>query len=59
MGTPEYTVEQALTLFRDIGLDGAELVVQDGYRCAIPQQAEQHELEKIRNTADRLGKSSP
>ena len=55
MGTPEYTVEQALTLFRDIGLDGAELVVQDGYRCAIPQQAEQHELEKIRNTADRLG----
>ena len=49
MGTPEYTVEQALTLFRDIGLDGAELVVQDGYRCAIPQQAEQHELEKIRN----------
>ncbi len=55
MGTPEYTVEQALTLFRDIGLDGAELVVQDGYRCAIPQQAEQNELEKIRNTADRLG----
>lgn len=55
MGTPEYTVEQALTLFRDIGLDGAELVVQDGYRCAIPQQAEQHELEEIRNTADRLG----
>ena len=41
MGTPEYTVEQALTLFRDIGLDGAELVVQDGYPCAIPQHAEQ------------------
>lgn len=55
MGTPEYTVEQAFTLFRDIGLDGAELVVQDGYRCAIPQQAERNELEKIRNTADRLG----
>lgn len=55
MGTPEYTVEEALALFRDIGLDGAELVVQDGYRCAIPQQADWNELEKIRNTADRLG----
>lgn len=30
MGTPEYTVAEALQLFHDIGLDGAEIVVQDG-----------------------------
>lgn len=55
MGTPEYTVREALELFREIGLDGAEIVVQDGYRCAIPQQAGRQVLAEIRNTADRLG----
>lgn len=55
MGTPEYTVTEALKLFHDIGLDGAEIVVQDGYRCAIPQQAEQKELEEIRDAARALG----
>lgn len=48
-------MKQALELFRDIGLDGAEIVVQDGYRCAIPQKAERRELEEIRDTASRLG----
>lgn len=55
MGTPEYTVKEALELFKNIGLDGAEIVVQDGYRCAIPQQADLNELREIRETADRLG----
>jgi len=55
MGTPEYTVKEALELFKRIGLDGAEIVVQDGYRCAIPQQAELSELREIRDTAERLG----
>lgn len=55
MGTPEYTVKEALELFKRIGLDGAEIVVQDGYRCAIPQQAAPGELAEIRETACRLG----
>ena len=36
MGTPEYTVEEAMELFAGIGLDGIEIVVQDDYRCGIP-----------------------
>ena len=55
MGTPEYTLPQALDLFHAIGLDGAEIVVQDGYRCAIPQQADSGELTALRRQADRLG----
>lgn len=37
MGTPEYELEDAVRLFKDIGLDGIEMVVQDGYKCGIPQ----------------------
>ena len=55
MGTPEYTLPQALELFHHIGLDGAEIVVQDGYRCAIPQQADLDELNSLRRQADKLG----
>jgi len=29
MGTPEYTVLEAIKLFYDIGIEGAEIVVQD------------------------------
>ena len=36
MGTPEYTVCEAIELFRKIGIDGAEIVIQDGYRSGIP-----------------------
>lgn len=35
MGTPEYTVTEAIALFHEIGADGAEIVVQDGYRSGI------------------------
>ena len=36
MGTPEYTVNEAIELFHRIGADGAEIVVQDGYCSGIP-----------------------
>lgn len=55
MGTPEYTLEQALKLFKEIGLDGAEIVVQDGYRCALPQDASAEQLKEVRELADQLG----
>ena len=35
MGTPEYTVNEAIELFHRIGADGAEIVVQDGYCSGI------------------------
>ncbi len=55
MGTPEYTFAPTLELFHHIGLDGAEIVVQDIYRCAIPQQADLDELNSLRRQADKLG----
>ncbi len=55
MGTPEYTVLEALHLFHEIGLDGAEIVVQDGYRCGIPADCSKEELASIKKTANELG----
>jgi sugar phosphate isomerase/epimerase len=35
LGTPEQTVPEALVLFREAGLDAAEVIYQDGYRSGI------------------------
>lgn len=55
MGTPEYTVLEALKLFHDIGLDGAEIVVQDNYHSGIPVSCPEEMLRQIKKTADELG----
>lgn len=55
MGTPEYSVPEALALFREIGLDGAEIVVQDNYHSGIPDHCPETELTAIRRRADELG----
>lgn len=55
MGTPEYTVPEALELFKKIGLDGAEIVVQDDYKSGIPTICSRHELEQIAQKARELG----
>ncbi len=55
MGTPEYTVLEALQLFRDIGLDGAEIVVQDGYKSGIPTTCPQEQLDAIKSASEKLG----
>ena len=49
MGTPEYTVLEAVALFHDIGLDGAEIVVQDDYRSGIPVDCPQGLLQEIKD----------
>lgn len=51
MGTPEYTVCEAIELFRKIGADGAEIVVQDGYRSGLPTQCSQELLEQVKRCA--------
>lgn len=51
MGTPEYTVEEAMELFAGIGLDGIEIVVQDDYRCGIPNHVDEVYLQKIKDAA--------
>lgn len=51
MGTPEYTVTEAIKLFHDIGIDGAEIVVQDGYRSGISTACTKEELDMIKACA--------
>ena len=55
MGTPEYTVLEALQLFHDIGLDGAEIVVQDGYRSGLPTECTEEQLAEVKAKAESLG----
>ncbi|MCC8067900.1 MAG: sugar phosphate isomerase/epimerase [Clostridiales bacterium] len=55
MGTPEYTVLEALQLFHDIGLDGAEIVVQDDYRSGLPTRCSEEELKAVKEKAEELG----
>lgn len=53
MGTPEYTVEEAIELFAKIGLDGIEIVVQDDYKCGIPNHADKKYLQNIKDKAEK------
>lgn len=51
LGTPQHSLEEALTLFRASGLDGAEIIWQDDYRSAIPEDADLKALNAIKNAA--------
>lgn len=56
MGTPEYSLDEAIALFAKIGLDGIEAIVQtDGYRCAIPLAATDAEVLALKDKARRAG----
>ncbi len=55
MGTPEYTVLEALELFKKIGLDGAEIVVQDDYKSGLPTECTQEQLDEVKKKAEELG----
>lgn len=52
MGTPEYTVPEAIRLFHDIGIDGAEIVVQDGYKSGLSTACTMEELETVKKCAE-------
>lgn len=51
MGTPEYTVFEAIELFHRIGLDGAEIVIQDDYRSGLPTKCSEELLKKVKECA--------
>ena len=53
MGTPEYTVLEAIELFRRIGLDGAEIVVQDGYKSGLPTDCPEELLKQVKECAEK------
>ena len=49
MGTPEYSLPEAIRFFSSIGLDGIEIIVQtDGYRCAIGLDADTSETAAVK-----------
>jgi sugar phosphate isomerase/epimerase len=55
MGTPGMTVPDALRLFKDAGLDAAEIVWQDGYECGLPENDGQRTLAEVESASRALG----
>lgn len=56
MGTPEYTLDEAIDLFAKMGLDGIEIIIQqDGYQCAIPLDASMDYVHEVRAKVDAAG----
>lgn len=53
LGTPDQTVPEALALFREAGLDAAEVIYQDGYRSGLPL-ADVAAASAVRAVADDL-----
>ena len=53
MGTPEYTVTEAIELFHKIGLDGAEIVIQDNYKSGLPVDCPEETLREVRACAEK------
>jgi sugar phosphate isomerase/epimerase len=52
LGTPNHTVPQAIRLFRDAGLDAAEVIYQDGYTSGLPQGDRRAAMEALRAAED-------
>lgn len=55
LGTPDLTLREALELFRAAGLDGAEIIWQDGYRSAIPESDDGSVVTAVGQWARDLG----
>ncbi|MCD8350901.1 MAG: sugar phosphate isomerase/epimerase [Planctomycetaceae bacterium] len=55
MGTPEYSLDDAARLFKDSGFDGIEIVVQDGYTCALPPANGHARAEQMASLVAELG----
>lgn len=55
LGTPQYSVTDAIRLFAQAGLDGAELIWQDGYLSAIPETDNAALLADVRRASAETG----
>lgn len=55
MGTPGMSVPDALRLFKEAGLDAAEIVWQDGYECGLPEGDGQRTLSAVEQASRHLG----
>ena len=48
MGTPEYTLDEAVNLFSRLGFDGIEIIWDDQYGCALRKNASGESLKKLK-----------
>lgn len=55
LGTPNLSLESALRLFHQAGLEAAEIIWQDNYLAGIPETAQDTELAQVRRWARDLG----
>ncbi len=55
MGTPEYTVPEALDLFARLGLEGIEAICHAEYKSAIRPEVSAAELRELRRRAEGQG----
>src|SRR5437016_4827001 len=53
LGTPDLDVPSALRLFSEVGLEGAEVIWQDGYRSGL-SEGDIRAAEEARSIADSL-----
>ena len=54
LGTPGYSLAEALELFADSGLDGAEIIWQNGYKAAIPEDDNGEVRDAVKRQARKL-----
>jgi len=55
LGTPGYSLTEALDLFAEAGLDGAEIIWQNGYKAAIPEDDGGEVRAAVKRQAGDLG----
>jgi sugar phosphate isomerase/epimerase len=55
LGTPGFSVIEAIQLFHSAGLDGAEIIWQDDYSAAIPESGSEKLVAEIKKLASDLG----
>jgi L-ribulose-5-phosphate 3-epimerase len=55
MGTPELSLEGAVGLFSEIGLDAVEIVCQNGYKCGFSPDISPSEVAVIKKHIDKAG----
>jgi len=55
MGTPEYTVPEAVDLFARLGMEGIDAIVHDEYRSAIRTDISAAGLRELRHRAEGQG----
>lgn len=55
LGTPDLDLQDALRLFRHLGMDGAEVIWQDGYRSGLAETDRGPEFDRARRLGLELG----